>query len=270
MARLFRHKWISIVAAAVSLSLIAAALAVALPGRAAALRGVGEELSRPFLSLLAGAGRQVDALRDRFADGEALRAENDALRAQVAALAQADDRAALAEAENARLRALLDLAPGGQELDLLPAWPLVRAPELWRAQITLDRGTDSGAAVGQLVLDAHGAVVGRIAAAGARWSTLALLTDQDLVLGGQGAASGAIGTVGGGPCFTRLGGDGGAVVGERIVTYGPDGPRGLTIGTVTALEDDPGGLTRTASLRPAADLDRLGEVFLVTGWREGG
>ena len=266
MERLFRHKWISIVAAAVSLSLIAAALAVALPGRAAALRGVGEELSRPFLSLLAGAGRQVDALRARFADGHALRAENDALRDQVAALAQADDRAALAEAENARLRALLDLAPGGQELDLLPAWPLVRAPELWRAQVTLDRGTDSGAAVGQLVLDARGAVVGRIAAAGARWSTLALLTDPDLVLGGQGAASGAIGAVTGGPCFTRLGGDGG----ERIVTYGPDGPRGLTIGTVTALEDDPGGLTRTASLRPAADLDRLGEVFLVTGWREGG
>lgn len=210
----------------------------------------------------------MDGLRDRFADGAALRAENEALRAQLAAREQDAARAALAEAENARLRALLDLAPRGQELELCPAWPLVRAPELWRARVTLDRGTDDGAAVGQYVLDARGSVVGRIVAVGARWSTLALLTDSALVLSGQGAVSGAVGSVAGGPVFARLGGDGGAVVGETIVTYGPDGPGGLTIGTVTALSDDPGGLTRTATLRPAADPDRLGEVFLVTGWRE--
>ena len=45
-------------------------------------------------------------------------------------------------------------------------------------------------------------------------------------------------------------------------------PSGLVVGTGTSLTDDPGGLTQSGVLTPAADLDRLGEVFIVTDFWE--
>ena len=46
-------------------------------------------------------------------------------------------------------------------------------------------------------------------------------------------------------------------------------PSGLVVGTVMSLEEDPGGLTRSAILTPAADLNTLSQVFVVTAfWEE--
>ena len=58
--------------------------------------------------------------------------------------------------------------------------------------------------------------------------------------------------------------------GEEVVTFaaGESYPSGLLAGTVDRVETDPGGLTRTAVLTPAADLANLGQVFVVTAFEE--
>ena len=45
-------------------------------------------------------------------------------------------------------------------------------------------------------------------------------------------------------------------------------PSGLVVGTVTSLADDPGGLTQSGIITPAADLDSLSQVFIVTNFWE--
>ena len=40
-------------------------------------------------------------------------------------------------------------------------------------------------------------------------------------------------------------------------------PSGLVVGTIESLHTDPSGMSRYAVLAPAADLDRLVEVFII-------
>ena len=58
MKQPFRHKWIVIAAAALSLSLLAAALALVLKGTAGPPRSLLETASRPFLRLFSAASEQ--------------------------------------------------------------------------------------------------------------------------------------------------------------------------------------------------------------------
>ena len=55
-----------------------------------------------------------------------------------------------------------------------------------------------------------------------------------------------------------------------MVTFaaGETYPSGLLVGTVDRVEADPGGLTRSAILTPAADLANLAQVFVVTAFEE--
>ena len=42
------------------------------------------------------------------------------------------------------------------------------------------------------------------------------------------------------------------------------------MGTVTSLAEDPGGLTAAGVVTPTADLDRLSQVYVITGFRKEG
>ena len=46
-------------------------------------------------------------------------------------------------------------------------------------------------------------------------------------------------------------------------------PRGLLVGTIQALELDPDGLTQTAFVRPAIDVDRLDRLLVVLHFEQG-
>ena len=66
MKQPFRHKWIVIAAAALSLSLLAAALALVLKGTAGPPRSLLETASRPFLRLFSAASEQIRQVSDYF------------------------------------------------------------------------------------------------------------------------------------------------------------------------------------------------------------
>lgn len=278
MKGFLHHTWGKFLAVALSLSLIAAAGALVFTGTPDPLRDVGETLSRPFLRLFSAAAGAIGQAGDYLEGMEKLRAKNAALTEEVAQLKERARTGDLAQAENDRLRDLLGLAQTGQDLTLTSAWVIARTPDNWQGEVVIDQGQNQGLAAGQCVIDSHGALVGRIQEAGSTWSSVSLVTDPAFQLAGQAARSGVLGTLTGDlnllpqgqTAFGGLTQDDHVQTGEEIVTFaaGDTYPSGLVVGTVASVTEDPGGLTRSAILDPAADLDSLSQVFVVTAFQE--
>ena len=278
MKGFFQHTWVKLIAVALSLSLIAAAVALVLNGTAAPLRELGETVSRPFSRLFSAVTEKIRQGEAYFQGVEALQAEKAALAQELAEYKQAARAGNLAAAENARLRSLLGLKEAGQDLTFTAAWVVAQPADNWRGEVTIDQGAGEGIQAGQCVVDEHGALVGRVKETGETWATVTLLWDGGFQLAGQGTWSGALGTLEGTldllpqgelafSCFTE---DLAVQVGEEIVTFAVQGvyPSGLAVGKVVSLTTDPGGLTRSAILAPEADLDRLSQVFVITDFQE--
>ena len=273
-----RHKWIKLLAAALSLSLIAAALALALGGTANPLRSWGETVSRPFVRLFSTVSQKIRQGEDYIRGIDQLKEENTALRQEVAQLQQAAGQGELAQAENQRLRALLELRAQGQELTVEPAWVSTRAPDNWQGVVTLNQGSARGIEAGQCVVDETGALVGRVKETGEHWCSVSLLWDGKFQLAGQGTRSGVLGSLEGTLAllpqgellFSYLTDADPVQPGEQVVTFAAQGvyPSGLVVGVITSVEEDPGGLTRSARVAPAADLNNLGQVFVITDFWE--
>lgn len=278
MKGILHHTWGKLIAVALSLSLIAAAGALVFTGTPDPLRDVGETLSRPFLRLFSAAAGAIDQAGDYLQGMEKLRAENAALTEEVAQLKERARTGDLAQAENDRLRDLLGLAQTGQDLTLASAWVIARTPDNWQGEVMIDLGQNQGLEAGQCVIDQHGALVGRIREVGSTWSAVSLVTDPAFQVAGQAARSGVLGTLTGtldllSQGQTSLAGlteSDHVQTGEEIVTFaaGDTYPSGLVVGTVASVQEDPGGLTRSAILDPAADLDHLSQVFVVTSFQE--
>ena len=278
MKTLFHHKWIKIVAAALSLSLIAAALDLVLMGTSGPLRDGAETVARPFLRLWAEGAERVSQWETALTDGEALSAENRALKQENARLVRHLRTAGMARKENARLRTLLEVETEDWEGSFLPAWVLPDAGDSLSAEVTLDRGTGDGVKAGLCVTDCDGNLLGLVRSVGKDCCTVSLLWDRAFRLTGQGVDSETLGILEGDPALSaerrlRLTGlteDSMVNIGETVVTFGEVGlvPEGLAVGTVTGIREDPGGLTRWAVIAPAAER-AVGEVFLAVPQRGG-
>ncbi|WP_320611330.1 rod shape-determining protein MreC [Evtepia sp.] len=278
MKEWFRHKWMKIAAAALSLSLTAAALTVVLNGTAGPLGRWGETVSRPFLRLFSSVTGAVRQGEDYLRGISQLRQEKQALEQELAQARQGALEGALALEENDRLRSLLGFQQRRRDLTLTPAWVVARTPDNWQGEVTLDQGENQGLRPGQCVVDQRGALVGLIKEAGPSWSKVTLLCDGGFRLTGQGIRSGELGELTGDLTLLarqegKLSGlplDTQVQLGEEVVTYSVSGsgPSGLSVGKVSALEEDPGGLSMSAILTPSADLSRLTQVFVVTAFQE--
>lgn len=277
MKTLFRHKWIKITAAALSLSLIGAALALVLTGADAPLRGLGEGALRPFLRLWAEGSQQVKDWETALFEGEALLEENRELKEENGVLRRRLHSATLTTMENTRLRTLLGARPESWQGRYLPAWILPGAGDSLTAEVTLDRGTADGVRAGLCVTDCAGNLLGLVRSAGENCCTVSLLWDRQFRLTGQGISSETMGILEGSESLlaerrlklTGLTEEEMVQIGETVVTFGGSSlvPKGLTVGTVTGIREDPGGLTRWAVIAPATE-QTTGEVFVVLTGRD--
>lgn len=172
------------------------------------------------------------------------------------------------EAENRRLRSLLESAVNTPERMLI-AELLAVDFDPYRHHILLNRGRQHGVRVGQPVLDQHG-VIGQIIRADPFSSTAILITDPNHALPIQinrtGVRTLALGT----GKFQELElphipNNEDVVIGDLLVTSGLGGrfPRGYPVGMVTKVEFDPGSPFAHIVARPIAQLDRIREVMLL-------
>ena len=207
-------------------------------------------------------------MRENLAGRTALLEENSELRARQTFLNVQLQKLTLLEAENRRLRALLESAVNTPE-QVMVAELLAVDFNPYRHHVLLDRGRRHGVYVGQPVLDQQG-IVGQIIQVDWLSATAILITDPNHALPIQIVRNGirtlALGTGN----FQALElphvpNDGEVKVGDVLVTSGMGGrfPQGYPVGTVAKVEFDPGSPFAHIVAKPVAQLDRIREVMLL-------
>ena len=202
--------------------------------------------------------------------GAAASAENVALRREVAALALAHEDAARLEAENARLRRVLEYRDQNPETWLV-AEVLAAGGALGpRRTMRVGKGSLAGVCEGAVVVVPEG-LVGRVESVTPHTSEIRLVTDPSIGVGCEVALPGG-GTLRG----TLAGGTeerlalkhilSAAEVPPRspVYTSGLGGvyPKGIAVGTLLEVRNDSDSPRREGEVLPAVDFATLRDVFI--------
>lgn len=171
--------------------------------------------------------------------------------------------------ENERLRALLKFKEQ-VEHEVTPAQVIGRNPSTWFYNLTIDKGSKDGIKVDMPVVNNQG-LVGKIIEVQPSFSKVQLLISPDSgisaivqrtrdngVLIGLSLPSGYA-------KITRLDQKADIKEGDVIISSPLTGiyPKGLPIGRVVEIYDDPVSLERSALVKPEVDFDRLEEVLII-------
>lgn len=229
-----------------------------------------------FLSVAApvqGAFRRLagaaDSILTAFINHREALEENERLREQLASAAMLEVHLNELREENNRLRRMLDFEQQSEH-DLIPAQVVARNPSQWFATITINRGSLHGVKRSMSVMTADG-LIGSVSAVSPLSSRVLLLTDPGRAVSSMVQRSRDPGMVESNPeqpgtlRMYNLPRDANIQKGDIIISSGKGGifPEGLLIGYVLQVGADEANLLRFALLQPAADFNRLEEVFVV-------
>lgn len=260
---------------ALSLLLVIAVLVV---GSLTGNRFCSQAVQTVLSPLRAGANALTDhaeKLFDYMFRYEALEAENEALKKQIAEMEANDRLADSIKRENERLNDLLGFKKDNESYELVDSYVISRSNVDWVNSITLDKGTSAGIATGMVAITANGEVVGVVTEVGKNYSVVKTVLDASLEISAAIAASGHSGMVSGG--YTSGQKDllrmnylpSSAVIRNRdqVVTAGSAVfPRNLILGYVVDAGLGDTGVAKFAYLEPAADIDNLEQVFIITAY----
>jgi rod shape-determining protein MreC len=238
-------------------------------------RGVNYALN-PIQEVLAGGARSVSSIFAAFAEVDTLRKENRDLQAQLTAALQQNQQLEALRTTNAELSKALGTRKA-LDFKTAAAFVVARSPSQLERTITLDRGEDVGIEAGDAVLAPGGALAGVVTAVYDGSADVRLLSDPRSLHIGRDARSRATGEVVGNfssPLrLEKVAATENLTVGDAVVTAGTllKGfkallPRDLLIGTIVEVTDDPTSFEKSALIQPAADLDRLESVLVITSY----
>ena len=207
--------------------------------------------------------RSYNALQ---ADYNAISFENEQLRME---LQSADE----AVEENQRLQDLLDARSTYESLDPIYAKVIARDAGPWFETFSVNRGSSAGVSTGMAVVNGSG-LVGRVYEVGLNYAKVITIIDSrsavaclmqrtrdNGVMRGQISASDSVAS-----CHVYyLPNVNSITPGDIVITSGTDSlyPKGLRIGTVTALSLDAGSEGTYAIVTPSVDFQRIEEVFIL-------
>lgn len=198
-------------------------------------------------------------------------AENEELRGRIAELESELRNRDVAAAENERLKSLLDLREAGN-FETVTARVIARDPSAWFNTVTINRGSQHGVELNMPVVTGGG-LAGRVVSVGPWSAQVMLITDGRAGAGaiiGQLGASSAIGTIQGlgknGLLEMRyISGLEKVAVGDFVLTTGQDRiyPPGLSVGTITQVEEGTATAAHKIYVQPSAQLGALKEVAVL-------
>ena len=206
---------------------------------------------------------------------EALAAENEALREQIAKMEDDARQADSISRENARLRELLALKSVHEDYEMVDAYIISWSSNDWTNTFTINRGTDAGIYEDMVAITANGEVVGLVTEAGHNYAVVKTILDSTLEISATIVSSGSKGMVSGGytsnhedllrmdylPSSARI------KNGDQVVTAGSTVyPRGLILGKIIDADFDDTGVAKFAMLIPAAEIDSMEQVFILTAY----
>jgi rod shape-determining protein MreC len=234
----------------------------------------------PFQQGIASAADSVAGVVTAIGEIDGLRSDNNALRAENERLDNENARLRALKQENDALTALLQLQ-GGFDHETIAARVTGRETLETRRIVTIDKGTDDGLAMGDVVVVQGGALAGKITDIGPTFAKVTLISDSTSTVVGKLLNSGATGDIVGqaGGVLVMRNVDAAVEIStdEEVFTAGLElaggirspYPPGLVIGSVVDVERDLNDVVQTAYLAPAANLDSFELVLVITDY-EGG
>ena len=221
------------------------------------VRYLGATISTPFQGL----GNIFANLTTNQATLSDLKAENERLQARNAELEESEQTAT-------RLQQLLDIKDT-YNLQSAAARIISGSADSWSSTVTIDKGTADGLSVGMPVSASNG-VIGQIVQCGATSSTVRLLTDESSSVSAMVQSNRAqgmvVGSASGQVSLTLIRSSQTVNVGDVVVTSGLGGvfPKGLPIGKVTSVQNNPGSLYLDVVVEPFAHTESFEEVLVIT------
>jgi rod shape-determining protein MreC len=264
-------------------SLLAAALVLMTTSANPLVRDIQHGIAfgfRPFQQAIDEVARDVVSIGTAIIEIDSIRVENDTLRQENEQLKLDQRTTDELRRENDQLTSLLQLRHG-LTFKTLPATVIARDSSEARRLITIDRGSQDGLQAGFVVVAAGGALAGRITDVGPDFAHVTLISDTSATVIGQLLATGATGRVAGQLSQPLVMKDVDTTVaiqiGEEVFTAGIElaggirspYPKGLLIGAVIDSRHDPNEVVQTVFLEPAANLDQLEFVLVITDYQGG-
>lgn len=193
----------------------------------------------------------------------------------------ADVRSQLREAqdaikENDDLRAALGLVQQKTDLTLVDVTVTGDSSTSYESTMTLSKGSNADIAVGDCVITGTGYLVGVVQQVGTNWCRIITIIDPDISVSAEVYRAGVsvmlesdLNLMQEGKCkLTYMDVDENAdfIPGDEALTTGANGtyPSGLVIGYVESVQTTASGLEHYAVITPAAELDALDTIFVVT------
>ncbi len=176
--------------------------------------------------------------------------------------------------ENEQLKELVNLQEANEEMEFAFASVISRGNEPWSNTLGLDKGSIDGVKVGDPVITKDSFLIGHVTKVGATWCTVTTILDITTNVGARLSSSREVGVT---ECTAELSEKGlcrvsylpaesGVSRGEIVITSGLSGyyPEGLIIGEVESVSQADDGLSSEAVVRPAADVNEVKDVFVIT------
>ncbi len=208
----------------------------------------------------------------RFVSRQGLITQNTELKDEVLQLEQRMQKLLALEAENNRLKSLLQTsARPGDKVAMVEIMRIAVDPYAHRAMI--NRGRSDDVYEGQPVIDAAG-ILGQVVRVGPKTSMILLLTDKQHAIPVQSQRSGARALAAGSGDYDLLylnhvTATTDFKVGDKLISSGLGlrFPKGYPVGEVIDVTIDSGDKFATVKVKPYAQADAVSELLLI--WPEG-
>lgn len=219
--------------------------------------------------------QQAENIYDYIFKYEQLAAENATLRQELSQIQEDNRDAASIKRENDRLRELLQLTKENPDYELVDGYIISWDSTDWSYSFTVNRGSRAGIEVGMCAITESGAVVGVVSQVGSNYCVITSVLDSSLDISAIIASSGYSGIVRGSYATGQIGMlrmdylPSAAVVrnNDQVVTAGSTVyPRNLILGNIVDWAMTDNGMAKYAILKPAADMDSLEQVFILTNF----
>lgn len=233
---------------------------------ASKLEGAAQESKAPMAAIGDFFGNIFD-----FSTKKSLQAEIDELNQQLAELKTNSQISSDVEAENEKLRELLDLKNSYQTgWETVAAEVIGREADNWYEKLTINKGSKDGITENMAVVDQNG-LVGKIVNVTEKTSEVQMMIDSGASLGGmlqKSSIEGVLQGIGGGKgliTMTKLPYNADIQLNDVVVTSGTGGvfPAGLLVGTVVKVNTSSDGLSKEAIIEPYCDFDDIQFVLVI-------
>ncbi len=278
MKKFLKKNLIIIVAIAAVIAIISAVSVSVSKNNTDGTSKVANFLVKPIKSVTVSLVSSLEHIYGYMFEYDSIVAENEELKREVAKLQEEYREYTEISEENERLRKLLEFSEANSEYKMERATIISWTASNWESSFTINKGTKSGLALNDCIITENGYLVGRITRIDNTTATVTTVIDTGTNIGsliystGESAVlQGDFGLMKDSRAKLAYIPDGTEVaVGDSIITSGAGGllPRGLVIGYVESVELSSSGLTDYAVIEPAANLNDLTHVYIITQFGE--